>query len=176
MATTTTSANAARSRQDERKELRKELLFVQHLLDRANVELRSRKRELRHLDEMLDALPAGRIAAAAKAESTPVTNGPQSRTGRRVLLAPHPSPLAETPMRTGLTLPVPSQSCRSKWTSPTSSQCGPGARHSFSAAELQSSRAEAWAERMAARAGTTATSQETETEAGEAAEVEEEWG
>ena len=66
--------------------------YAVHLLDRANVELRSRKRELRHLDEMLDALPAGRIAAAAKAESTPVTNGPQSRTGRRVLLAPHPSP------------------------------------------------------------------------------------
>ena len=148
-----TTRASATSLKEEREEVRKELILVEHLLSRANAELRSRKRELQRLDEVMNALRGRGTAAATEERSeerTPeAAKSAQSRTGqRRVVLAPHPSPLAETPMRTGLTLPVPSQSCRSKWTSPTSSECGPGARPSFSAAELQSSRAEAWAEKI----------------------------
>ena len=132
-------------------QLRTALVQVSNLLGAALTEHEQSRAELQCLDDLLkemtednllDELRAGRVVG-----SPPVT---QKDERRRVVLAPHPSPLAETPMRTGETLPVPTQHCRSKWTSPNSEQCGKSARPSFTGADLQAARAEAWAERMAA--------------------------
>ena len=123
-------------------QLQKALLNVEQLLSVALAEHEKSRSELVRLDELLDELHA-----PGRAEESPIVTQQRQR---RVVLAPHPSPLAETPMRTGETLPVGHMSVSSKWTSPTSSQCGKSARPSFTAAELQAARAESWAERMAA--------------------------
>ena len=116
---------------------------VQHSRREALIEYERRVAKLQELDKMLAKLSV----AHGEQESTPVV---QARSSRRVMHAPHPSPLAETPMRTGQTMPVQTMHCRNKWADPTSSECGTGVRPSFTAAELQAARAEAWAERMAA--------------------------
>ena len=134
-----------------RMELTKALVQVQKLHCEALVEYERRAIELSKVQENLEELLRAqtlRAAATVDEQGTPVSQATHARTSRRVIIEPHPSPLTVTPLRTGETLPVPSQRCRSKWTSPNSSQ--PRVEASFTAKELQSARAEAWAERMAA--------------------------
>ena len=134
-----------------RHEVKMALKHVQRLQQDALIELQRRTSVLSQLNDLLDGM-------RPEEQVTPVAARTQAQTSRRVALAPHPSPLAETPMRTGQTLPVQSMHCRSKWTSPTSEQCGQSVRPSFTAAELQAARAEAWAERMAANQAATLSS------------------
>ena len=125
-----------------RDELSRMLMRVEQMHREALEELARRTSNLQHLDDILD-----------KAKQQQQQQQQQQHTptkARRVMLAPHPSPIAETPMRTSGKMPVQSMRMRSKWTDPTDPQCGPSARPSFTAAELQSARAEAYAERMAA--------------------------
>ena len=133
-----------------RMELTKALVQVQKLHCEALVEYERRAIELSKVQENLEELLRAQTlrAATVDEQGTPVSQATHARTSRRVIIEPHPSPLTVTPLRTGETLPVPSQRCRSKWTSPNSSQ--PRVEASFTAKELQSARAEAWAERMAA--------------------------
>ena len=124
--------------------VKEDLMRVEAMLKEAHSEHEWRTSQLQHLDQLIVNIRTAANGADERVEQvTPVM-----QKTRRVVLAPHPSPLTGTPMRE-CAKPVQSMHCRSKWTSPFDSACGASARPSFSAADLQAARQEAWAERMA---------------------------